>query len=1193
MTPSAGKSAGTGTVRALHPDRPMLRGFPGWAYQRPAGPGASGGAIFRVTRDRDGTDQITDVLDWCPLVLARLVTLADDGTPTGVYYRLAVGQDTIIASHDEITSGKVWARCPDAYGTASRTMRDVLAGVVADQGARLDRTLAVTRTGWHPRPDGGRMYVYPDGRTYPADQDVYLVGAPARLVAAAAPPPAVADAEVSARVTAMAESGGWAPLFAVGAAARTLGQSLRPVPAALLLHGPPNAGKSCTAAAGRALILDGSQWPPVATARMSDTPTAIEMAVDLEADMPTLLDDLALTGTSSALDQRRATEIMERIIRPVGNQEAIRARSNRDLTPQPVRYVRSIPTITAQQLPADMQASLFRRAVSLYLQPGDAAVAWWRPAEYGGGDGARQSAPALRAIGDRIIARLGDAADPAALLAEADSAGLAALRPHMDRALPGWAESTTGMAGVVESAAAMLGGLTLVAEAAGLDAGPLLARVAAPLARALARQADTIDDRARAADDLATALGDVLRHALLARRAHVADRMGEVSPSSGPDGVAPPELGLRAAGRDMGLTVWEGAGVPLYWLPDRAGLGVRSESLHALVRASGDPRLSGYTVASLRSALARAGALLRNPAPAGKPWAHRVRVGPQQTPTSLLVIPARVVWPDLGADGPDDGRAVGPQTAPGQDPHGQATEDPRENAGHESTGVAPTVPTAEVSAPQTPRPGIDVPALAAGVTVHGITWIGADGASHTVDQPYRSLPDLLAALARGMGGPGTVALDAEAAALIGYPDAPTNTRPGRPGRPAPKKSDKAPACRAVAEAARAGWKHSAAGISAWTIWHGEGRPSITLVVLPWLDHKAMRVSGAEYLRADHDPLRAAYLLARYREVTGVPYVMTAGTSGTGLIRHLYGAGRPARGRRTPRLLWDGEGTPAAQVQEQACVWERTPTDDERALPWVIPFDARMAYLAAMVTAELAYDPLEHTGLPLGGWDPSLPGYWQVPGGWAPEGTAGLLPPLTGGTDSGLVWRTTPTVKLMIECGMPEEAISDAYLPEARQDTRGRPLPRGGRLLHGSPGMAEILRDGIASIGPDVTDPDEIAVRAALKATYRETVGMLRRGTRVIARPDWSDTIIATARANLLRKVIRVGQQTGRWPVRIMTDCVYYPAATDDPAREIPAGWKLTPAGAAPKLGEWGIKDAPIPMAEFLATDLHGTPREVK
>lgn len=1156
-------TAGTAaTITPLRPEYTAVRGCPGWAYQR------SPGLICRVKQTDDDV-QYTPVLDWCPLVLDRLVTMSEDGTPSGMYYRMTVGADTVIASHEEVTTGRIWARCPDSYGTATRTMRDVLASVISDQAAREPRTMAVTRTGWHATPDGGRMYVYPDGRTHPADAGAHLVGAPERLAMASAPGPAVTDQEIRAAVTEIAACGGWAPLFGMGEAARTLGQSLRPVPAALVIHGDPNAGKSCTGAAGRGLILDGAVWPPVVTARMSDTPTDLEMAVDFEADMPTLLDDLALNGTSSALDQRKANEQYERVIRPLGNQEAIRGRRNRDLTAQARRYVRSIATLTAQQLPAGMQASLFRRAVVLHLRTGDANVLWWASGERGQ-RGAIRSAPARRAIGDRIIARLGDQNDPAALLAETDAAGLRALRPHVDQTMPGWEASTDGMAGVVESAGAMLGGLVLIADAAGVEAGPLLDMVAGPLAELLAVQAGSMEDRREATDDLRTAIGDIIRQGLLNRRAHITDSAGEYGPDRGPDGLTIQEMGLRVAGRDMGLTVYEGSGVALFWLPDLGGLAVKSEALSDLVQASKDPRAAGHGRSNLQKELGRVGALVPS-GQKGRAWSKQIeRKGVPQG--RYMVIRPEVIWPDQGPEeGPGDHAASAPAESgpPGtSDGPAPAPADPADSGldGQEDEHV-PAPDPVPVDQPTIPAVEWSGTVLAIGADVHGLMLIGADGARRITAAPD-SLPAFLTLVLDHMPEGGSVAIDGELAARIGYPDKPQNAAPGKPGKPRKGPQE----CRAVQEGRAAGWKSPDAGIAAWTPWWGPDRPSVSVAVLPWIDHKVMRVGASALVTSTDDPVSAGYRLARYREMTGSPFTMNAGTSGVNMIRTQYLGRGPAnsrRRRRAPLLKWHGEGSPAQSVQEDACVWERPAeqvSDAERAMPYVVTFDQRMAYLGAMGTARLALDALEPTGLPAGGFDRSVAGYWQV----AETGQRfPLLPDLTNKSGNGPHWLTTPTVALLIDHGMPEEAVIDAWLPTGA-------APATVEVLTGIRGAAyDRLRDALASIPADVTDPDELAVRAVLKATYREMVGMLRRGTPFVHRPDWSDTIIATSRTNLTRKLIAVGKRDNRWPLRIDTDSVSYAALTDDPVRELPNGWTL-----GDRVGQWSHKSTQT-MTAFL------------
>jgi hypothetical protein len=1215
-----------GTVHSIRPDRPLVPGSPGWAYQLDkAGPGR----IFRLKETRPPADEAKDgkpapptlefqqVLDWCPEVSAALVTLRANGEVDAFYYRIRVGDHEATVSHHDLVSGQVWKERVRARGIGARSWREVLANIVIDQAENLGDVLAVTRTGWHVLASSlGPVYVSADGRARPDVVQVELVEAPERLVQATAPAPACDDpAGVLAEIC---ENGGWAPLVGIAAGARSFGQSLRAVPGALVFHGDPNTGKTSSATAGRMLAL-APAWPPLVTARFSDTPTDIEMKVDHEADMPTLIDDLALTRDASPMEQREAVQKLERLIRSVGNQEAVRGRRRRDLTAQEPRFVRSIPVITAQSLPPGMQASLYRRAVVIGLVSGDCDWRWWKAANESG-DLDERIAPGLRTIGDRIIARLGAADEPAAVLAAADRAGLAALRPHVDEAAPGWDRSETGMAGVVDMAGAMLGGLALVADAAGLDEAArdeLLARAAAPLARSLAVQADTMEDRRQVSDDLRTAIGDIIRHAMLARRAHLTGPDGTTAGTYGPAGLTYQDKGLRDLGRSeiTGLTAYEGAGVALHDVPTYGGIAVRASGLHSLITASRDERAAGYSVKSIGKALARAGALVQG---RGTSHVRKVRLQGETSGDWRLVLDPRVIWPDLDEDeaGPDD---VDSGTTPPAGPAG-----PDEGPGPDSAGGPDelVLDDGQAADEPAPAPGLDEPArpadelvqdepardearharevrtaLAAGVNEAGVTWIAAGGVAESHDVVFASLPDLLAAIVERMPAGGTIAMSAAAARTLGYPDAPANVRPGGRGKRTSKAGQDEPA-RAVVEAGAAGWTASSAGIGAWTAWHGPGRPSVVIVVPEWVDPKAMRVNSWTYIRSDHDPLTAGYLLARYRELTGGAFTMTPGTSGVNLIKAAFGPAAP-RGRRSgpPRrmlLKWDGEGTPATAVQERLIKWDR-PLDeitaDERAMPYAVGLDKTMAYLSAMGATVLPWDALEHSGLPESGFDASIPGYWEVSGPWQPYPGA---PDLTGRDGvPGPRTVSTATVRLCLDAGMPEEMITDAWLPGIRRE-HGKELPRGRRMLRGtasSPGIADRLRDGLMSIDPGTSDADEALVRDALKATYRETVGMLEHGTAFVKRSDWADQIIGMTRATIFRQVVTVGMNTGRWPVRILSDCVYYAAESTDLDTKFREGWKLPDAGQAPRLGQWTMKPENVKaMSDVLSRDVHGNER---
>src|SRR6266545_3805249 len=389
--------SGDGTAPPAAPEPEPVPGHPGWSYR----PG--GGPVWRASKHGP-----LQVLAWSPRVTERLVVTGDSGKPAGRYYALQVGEDTLTVAHADLVRGEVWEWFPDATGTGATATRQALVSIVEAEAAKCPRTRVVDRTGWHVCPDGGRVYVHADGRTYPPGGGLRIVGMPEQLAQAALPPArAASDAEIRAALGA-ARAAGVPLLLSIGAAARSLGHSLRPALVSVCFVGEPGAGKTSAAHAGRMLSIDGT-WPPVATASFADTLTAIERHVNREGDVLALLDDLALAGDASEVEQRDANLKLERVLRAAGNGASMRDRSSRDLTDRPGSRVRGIVAVTAQRLPATMQPSLYRRLVVVPMARGEVDTAWLRK------HGAELAGP-LRTVGERIIAHLhaaGELAGPA------------------------------------------------------------------------------------------------------------------------------------------------------------------------------------------------------------------------------------------------------------------------------------------------------------------------------------------------------------------------------------------------------------------------------------------------------------------------------------------------------------------------------------------------------------------------------------------------------------------------------------------------------------------------------------------------------------------------------------------------------------------------------------------------------------
>lgn len=644
-----------------------VEGSSGWRYSTTEG---RYGAMWKSSGRREGRtwDQ---QLSWAPITGERLVKLNEDGTPGAKHFTITVGEDTKTVSVGDLRTGEAWDGFPDAIGTGTKPVREALLNCVETQGRDLPRTPVVTHTGWYDLPDVGRTYVFADGRTYPEGRPIRVLDVPEALRRAAAPLDKTADvAECRQAVADIAEHG-WAGFMGLAVGARSLGYTLRPVPASFVIDAEPNSGKTSAANTGRSLLYTPrpKPWPPVVTKGFNSTITDIEMAVDLEGDSPLLLDDVALTRASSAMEVREMERKLELVLRAAGNQTDIRGRRNRDLTAKPGNRVRSIPVIAAQMLPPSMQESLYRRSVVIYLSREGGELDWrW----YRDGGGASLAVP-LRTVGERIIAHLHGQEDPEAYLADLEERALKQFSPYAEAALP---EASGAMDGVVTAAAGMLAGFGLLADVTGLEMEQMIAVVAEPLAASLAQQARKMDDQSVQQDDLGTAVVEVVRQALATGRAHVRDGDGTVGPAV--PGEVEQVQGVTP-GREPGS--WEGKGPAFYWLP-RLGpaVAVRSVELHTLLCASTDPRVRGISSRSLPAALLQAGLTIPS-TQKDRVASHQVRIGTSNP--RVLLIKAERMWDLPDAGGPTGGD-------PGSDGGGGA------DGGEPS---ADTPPGTETSAP--------------------------------------------------------------------------------------------------------------------------------------------------------------------------------------------------------------------------------------------------------------------------------------------------------------------------------------------------------------------------------------------------------------------------------------------------------------------------------------------------------------
>lgn len=289
--------------------------------------------------------------------------------------------------------------------------------------------------------------------------------------------------------------------------------------------------------------------------------------------------------------------------------------------------------------------------------------------------------------------------------------------------------------------------------------------------------------------------------------------------------------------------------------------------------------------------------------------------------------------------------------------------------------------------------------------------------------------------------------------------------------------------------------------------------------------------------------------------------------------------------------------PAEKLFEEAYDWARPMTDAECTLRHLVGIDVNLAFAAGANGLTVGLGAPTHVTSPV--FDPGLPGSWLVDLSHVDLSRVrvgkdkwvglddGLLPsPFTpkGERPEGPAWYATPTVAYAVELGY-EVRPAEAYVRHEK-----------GRYLDG---WYNRLRDAYLAtmadlgVGVDLSpvdflaamdgyrarDPELAIVVSAVKATVKGGLGKLRerpRGEgwrpgepwRALSRPTWRPDIraavIARARINLHRKIVRHAAFTGQYPVAVLSDCVVYAANGPGPldflpyreGKPLPGGFKL-------------------------------------
>lgn len=354
---------------------------------------------------------------------------------------------------------------------------------------------------------------------------------------------------------------------------------------------------------------------------------------------------------------------------------------------------------------------------------------------------------------------------------------------------------------------------------------------------------------------------------------------------------------------------------------------------------------------------------------------------------------------------------------------------------------------------------------------------------------------------------------------------------------------------AVVELRDAGWR--VASLRDWMILYTKGRPTLHVGVMPWINRERCPILTA----GDYASIVDAFEL--WHRIMGVVYHGTTGVAGMSAVRQHATAGN--RGKSQPPT-WQPKETGPAEAYELDYY---TPGGGRPAFRGTVPdehtylhgYDANKMYLSAYAQVPLCPWTLKHTRET--DWSADLAGWWLIePAEWNdPAMPDPLGYPREWGdgpkwaTDAGRTvrWVTAPTMALLSQ--LREEGTHSGYVV---LDSYTGPAKRVLRPV------GERLRDlwqslSTAAVPGAVDLPAREAIQAVAKLCYRETNGMLNSPNSRVKRPDWHYAVIAQSRANLWRRIRKVGEESGRYPAMIETDCLYYSSDLSDPHEAAPEG----------------------------------------
>lgn len=314
----------------------------------------------------------------------------------------------------------------------------------------------------------------------------------------------------------------------------------------------------------------------------------------------------------------------------------------------------------------------------------------------------------------------------------------------------------------------------------------------------------------------------------------------------------------------------------------------------------------------------------------------------------------------------------------------------------------------------------------------------------------------------------------------------------------------------LASAQARGWAATPQGKSSgWFTFHHR-RQAVHLAIGPWLNQRKIPL-----LQLDDSQTTIADRLARFHVATGSAWRMTAGMTGSAMIRDQIERSSNAN----PLWRWDHAPQDIVGTSWEMR-WQRPATKEEEGYPYVHCFDITAMYHAAAALTKLGHSAPVHRAGPVT-FNRHTPGYWLVD--YDSRMLEGHRPipfyQVRRLDNMSRLWLTTESLALLVDNGI-EPPVRDAWLAVSSSQHLKK--------------WAERLRD--ARYSNTLSD-----LQPALKSTANTTIGALARPGGRIYRPDWRDLIVDKARANLIRKIIHASPHG--WPMRVNVDAVWY-ASTD-------------------------------------------------